>query len=107
MEGWKKLQERLGNNCFLIADNNLKKGLPIRDPNHRPESVKTISEEPELAQTDEHNEVVYTDKPSLSYLSCGTVTLEATLTETLCKATHIKGTGYSIDWDTYCLLSTL
>ena len=56
--------------------------------------MKTIAEESseqELDQTGEPNKVVETDKLCLSYLSCGTVTLEATLSETIRKTTHIKG----------------
>ena len=56
--------------------------------------MKTIAEESseqELDQTDKPNKVVETDKLCLSYLSCGTVTLQATLSETIHKTTHIKG----------------
>ncbi len=83
IDGWKKLQERLGHNCLLIADQTLRKGLPIGEE-PKPDSLLGDQSSDTNSQTD-------TDKPSLSYLSCGTVTLEATLTQTLTKASHIKG----------------
>ncbi len=80
MDGWKKLQERLGDNCLLIADQTLRKGLPISE--QKPETI--------LTDTPDDN-VVLPDKPSVGYLSCGALTLEATISQTLAKATHIKG----------------
>ncbi len=82
VDGWKKLQERLGDNCLLIADQTLKKGLPISE--QKPETILTDT-------PDDTNPVVLPDKPSVNYLSCGALTLEATISQTLAKATHIKG----------------
>jgi len=64
----------------------LKEGLPIHEPNQTM-AAETMTEEgsqPESSPA-EHG-------PSLDYLSCGAVRMEATLSQTIAKTALIKGT---------------
>lgn len=89
LEGWKQLQDALGNKCLLVADRTLD-GLSISakmgDYDAETEQGEGEGEGKEEGETMEEKE-----EGGLSYLSCVGLSLEGTLSETCSKASCLRG----------------
>lgn len=88
LEGWKQLQEALGNKCLLVADRTLE-GLSM--------SAKTGDGDAETEQGGgegegrEEGERVEEEEGGLEYLSCVGLSMESTLSETCSRASCLRG----------------
>lgn len=85
MEGWRKLQETLGNKCLLVADKTFD-GLPIsprrEDRNDEITSLITDIEAERVAEE-------AGTKDGLEFVSCAAFTLDKTLSATFSKAVSV------------------
>ena len=75
VDGWRKLCERLGSKCLLVADRVLEKGLPLS---------------PAPFQGDTEDGATHQTELGVDYLSCATVPLQSTLSGTIDKANDMK-----------------
>lgn len=81
MEGWRKLQETLGNKCLLVADKTYD-GLPI-SPRREDEMTGLVTG----SEAERQEEAGTKDK--LEFVSCAAFTLDKTLSATFSKAVSI------------------
>ena len=87
VEGWRKLQEGLGNKCLVVADRALASGLhviPTPRPRQHPSSSEVGKEEPLFEGSEGTPE-------GLKFLSCASFTLETTLSATFSKSLTLAG----------------
>ncbi len=83
--GWKKLRNKLGSKCLILADNALKKGLPLA-------KIKKPVERRRLSLPGVPGMQVDIDELNgVEDISCAALTLEHTISHTMDKASHLKG----------------
>jgi hypothetical protein len=84
VEGWRKLQDALGNKCLLVADRTLAQGLPVASGT---ESTKEESNDRELASNGDE------ETAGLDFLSCVSLSLEKTLSATFSRSLALRGSA--------------
>ena len=80
VQGWRKLQEALGNRCLIVADRALDGGLPIKH-----------TREQEVEEQTENSEGTHEDVEGLEFLSCASLTLEKTISDTFSRRVSLSG----------------